>query len=201
MTTAAYIRRFIRSHPEYKHDSFISDAVNYDVRCGARRSLTPASPHTRCDRARHSRSPGAAPGRVCGAPADAWVRGILGYRVLCAAGRGLQLRLYARRAALNERPVVSVSLAAARTGSARRRSSRLARAPRTCAPQSRARDAQARWRKAYSQSAASSLSLHVSTAPQGPTHRGARARQSPATRPTPGSLGSTCAGPRACSPA
>jgi len=31
LTTAAWIRSFITSHPDYKHDSVVSDSVNYDL--------------------------------------------------------------------------------------------------------------------------------------------------------------------------
>lgn len=31
MTTAAWIRKFVRSHPEYKHDSKINEQINYDL--------------------------------------------------------------------------------------------------------------------------------------------------------------------------
>lgn len=31
MTTAAYVRRFVRQHPAYRHDSVISEQVNYDL--------------------------------------------------------------------------------------------------------------------------------------------------------------------------
>lgn len=31
MTTAKYIRNFIRSHPKYKFDSVVTDEINYDL--------------------------------------------------------------------------------------------------------------------------------------------------------------------------
>jgi glutamate--cysteine ligase catalytic subunit len=31
MTTAAWIRQFVRSHPSYKYDSVVSDEVAYDL--------------------------------------------------------------------------------------------------------------------------------------------------------------------------
>lgn len=30
-STASYIRKFVRSHPDYKHDSIVSDKINYDL--------------------------------------------------------------------------------------------------------------------------------------------------------------------------
>lgn len=31
MTTASWIRDFVRSHPEYKQDSVVSEKINYDL--------------------------------------------------------------------------------------------------------------------------------------------------------------------------
>jgi len=31
MTTASWMRRFIRSHPDYKYDSVVSEEINYDM--------------------------------------------------------------------------------------------------------------------------------------------------------------------------
>jgi len=31
ITTASWMRRFIRSHPDYKFDSVVSDGINYDL--------------------------------------------------------------------------------------------------------------------------------------------------------------------------
>ena len=31
MTTASWIRKFVHSHPDYKHDSVVSDTVTYDL--------------------------------------------------------------------------------------------------------------------------------------------------------------------------
>ena len=31
MTTASWIRKFVHSHPDYKHDSVVSDKVTYDL--------------------------------------------------------------------------------------------------------------------------------------------------------------------------
>ncbi len=31
MTPATWIRDFIRSHPDYKHDSVVSQRINYDL--------------------------------------------------------------------------------------------------------------------------------------------------------------------------
>lgn len=31
ITTATWMRKFIRSHPDYKFDSVISDTINYDL--------------------------------------------------------------------------------------------------------------------------------------------------------------------------
>ena len=31
MTTAAWIRKFVASHPDYKQDSVVSDKVTYDL--------------------------------------------------------------------------------------------------------------------------------------------------------------------------
>lgn len=31
MTPATWIRHFIVTHPEYKHDSVVSEAINYDL--------------------------------------------------------------------------------------------------------------------------------------------------------------------------
>jgi len=33
MTTAHWIRDFVSSHPDYKHDSVVSDTINYDLLC------------------------------------------------------------------------------------------------------------------------------------------------------------------------
>jgi len=33
MTTAHWIRQFVSSHPDYKHDSVVSDTINYDLLC------------------------------------------------------------------------------------------------------------------------------------------------------------------------
>ena len=31
MNTATWIREFVRSHPSYKHDSVVSQEINYDL--------------------------------------------------------------------------------------------------------------------------------------------------------------------------
>lgn len=31
LTTASWIRQFVSSHPDYKHDSYLSDKVNFDL--------------------------------------------------------------------------------------------------------------------------------------------------------------------------
>ncbi len=31
VTTATWIRRFVTSHPDYKHDSYVSDKVTFDL--------------------------------------------------------------------------------------------------------------------------------------------------------------------------
>ena len=31
MTTASWVRKFVTSHPEYHHDSVVSDKINYDL--------------------------------------------------------------------------------------------------------------------------------------------------------------------------
>ncbi|PKI84318.1 glutamate--cysteine ligase [Malassezia vespertilionis] len=33
MTTATWMRRFVHSHPQYKHDSVVSEKINYDMLC------------------------------------------------------------------------------------------------------------------------------------------------------------------------
>ena len=33
MTTARWIRKFVTSHPKYKHDSVVSDEITYDLVC------------------------------------------------------------------------------------------------------------------------------------------------------------------------
>ena len=47
MTTATWIRNFVRSHPAYKFDSVVSAEINYDVRAmreaRAAQRLTPSS--------------------------------------------------------------------------------------------------------------------------------------------------------------
>jgi glutamate--cysteine ligase catalytic subunit len=31
LTTAAYLRKFVTEHPDYKHDSVVSERINYDL--------------------------------------------------------------------------------------------------------------------------------------------------------------------------
>jgi glutamate--cysteine ligase catalytic subunit len=31
MTTATWIRQFVQNHPDYKHDSVVSQQINYDL--------------------------------------------------------------------------------------------------------------------------------------------------------------------------
>ncbi|KAG5457273.1 MAG: hypothetical protein BJ554DRAFT_2759, partial [Olpidium bornovanus] len=31
MTAAAWIRRFVQTHPDYKHDSVVTKEINYDL--------------------------------------------------------------------------------------------------------------------------------------------------------------------------
>ena len=33
MTTAGWIRKFVMSHPQYKHDSVVTDEITYDLIC------------------------------------------------------------------------------------------------------------------------------------------------------------------------
>lgn len=33
ITTATWIRNFVRDHPTYKHDSVVSQEINYDLMC------------------------------------------------------------------------------------------------------------------------------------------------------------------------
>lgn len=40
MTTATWIRNYVRAHPEYKKDSVVSQEINYDVSPRSFLSLT-----------------------------------------------------------------------------------------------------------------------------------------------------------------
>jgi hypothetical protein len=31
MTTAGWLRKYVREHPDYKHDSVVSEKINYDI--------------------------------------------------------------------------------------------------------------------------------------------------------------------------
>lgn len=36
MTTATWIRKFVTEHPDYKHDSVVSDSIAYDLMVACR---------------------------------------------------------------------------------------------------------------------------------------------------------------------